>query len=147
MTALIIILGLLVIIAIGFAFSFVFKYAIREYSFNLLGIGWLSLIPPALASIGFFIFGRDYFKALQQGNLDVVVSLGVAVMAFIGIFIFFYQKTNLWIALFTMLVAPLCLLICILYLIGQANADRQGFARSRNTLTNRQDNDSSNFWG
>jgi len=69
----------------------------------------LSLIPPTLASIGLVITifkQRDYFESLRNGDLDILLSLGIAAIAFVWIFLFILQKTNFVIALLTMFILP-----------------------------------------
>jgi membrane-bound acyltransferase YfiQ involved in biofilm formation len=114
MTVVIILLALLTLIGTGFGFSALVNYANTKYKFNIFGFGWLSLIPPALASLGFFVVtyrGTNYWEALQLGDIDVVISLVLATIAFIGIITLIYRRTNLWVALLIMLIAPPCLLV------------------------------------
>lgn len=120
MIAAIIILFILVIIGIILAISYLYSCADENYNFNIFGFGSLSLIPPALAAIGHFIVGTrntNYWEALLQKDIDVVVSLGIASLVFIWIFVLIVRRTNFVIALLTMLLVPPCLFTIFLILI------------------------------
>ncbi|AFY35698.1 hypothetical protein Cal7507_5363 [Calothrix sp. PCC 7507] len=125
MTVVIILLALLTLIGIGFGFFTLVDYADTKYHFNIFYFGWLSLIPPALASLGFFVVinrGRNYWQALHSGDINVVISLVLATIVFIGILTLICRQTNLWVALLIMLIAPpyllLSVLLFVLYAIG-----------------------------
>jgi len=120
-----------IIAGIAFAVFTVYSYADEHYSFNVFGFGSLSLIPPALVSLGFFAIdyrGKDYWDALRNNDLDILISLGLAAIAFVWILILISRRTNLWIALFTMLVMPSILIIAgiifVLIAIGEAEMNR-----------------------
>ncbi|MDB9342630.1 hypothetical protein PN456_03185 [Nodularia spumigena CS-586/05] len=116
MTVLIIVLTLSSIVGIGFGFVALSDYINTKYDFNILGRGYLSLIPYGLASLGFFVVtarGKNYWESLQQGDSDVVISLVLATIAFMGIITLIYRRTNLWVALLIMLIAPPCLLVTV----------------------------------
>lgn len=121
MITIIIILSILVIIGIILAIFYLHSCAYENYDFNIFGFGSLSLIPPALASIGHFIVGSrstNYWEALLQKDIDVIVSLGIASLVFIWIFVLIVRKTNFLIALLTMLLVPPCLFTTFLILIA-----------------------------
>ncbi|MBE9213012.1 hypothetical protein IQ247_10025 [Plectonema cf. radiosum LEGE 06105] len=120
MIATIIILFILAIIGIVLAVFYLYSCADQNYNFNVFGFGSLSLIPPALASIGHFIVGSrntNYLEALLQKDIDVVVSLGIASLVFIWIFVLIIRRTNFLIALLTMLLVPPSLFTIFLILI------------------------------
>lgn len=114
MTVLKIILGLSILVGIVFAVFRVYSYADKNYSLNIFGFGGLSLIPPVLASLGFFVTAnreKDYWEALRHADLDILVSMGSAAIAFVWILMLISRRTNFWIALFTMLVVPIVVVL------------------------------------
>lgn len=121
MIAAIIILSILSIIGIILAILYLYSCADANYNFNIFGFGSLSFIPPALASIGSLIAWTkniSYWEALLQKDIDVLISLGVASIAFMWIFVLIFRRTNFIIALLTMLLVPPCLFIFFLIGVG-----------------------------
>jgi hypothetical protein len=115
MTVVTIILSLLAIVGIGYGYLRLFDYAFEKYDFNIFGRGLLSIIPPVLASLGFWVVnGRkeNYWQALLNKDLDVVIALILGLISFIFMFFLFLKETNWWISLLTMLlVGPVLIII------------------------------------
>jgi hypothetical protein len=114
-----VIFAFLVLLAIGFILYLLNSYVQETYSFSIFGFGAgsLSLIPPALASIGILTTSNKeggYWNLLWRGDLDILIPLGIALIAFIWIFILIRNVTDSMVALLTMLIAPPSLFLLFL---------------------------------
>jgi hypothetical protein len=124
MTVAVVILSLLTLAGIGFGYFYLYEYVRREYDFEPFGSGLLSIVPTALAGLGFAVVsGRqeNYWEALFSGDLDVVLSLFLATVAFGWIFNLFLKKMNWWVALLAMvLIPPVIILGAAILIVGFA---------------------------
>lgn len=102
MTVAVIILSLLTLVGIGFGYFYLYEYVSSKYDFDVFKFGLLSILPPALVGLGFAVVsGREenYWQALSNRDLDVVLSLFLSTAAFAWMFSFLLKKTNWWVAL------------------------------------------------
>jgi hypothetical protein len=120
MTTAAILLSLFALAGIGFGYLYLYNYANDNYKFNIFGYGSLSIIPPALACIGFFVVDsrkENYLQSLLSGDLDIVLSLLAAVIAFVWVFRLFLRKTDWLVAILTMLLTPPIVIIGTIILL------------------------------
>ena len=131
MTVAVIILSLLTLVGIGFGYFYLYEYVSSKYDFDVFRFGLLSIVPPALVGLGFAVVnGREenYWQALLNGDLDVVLSLFLATAAFAWIFNFLLKKTNWWVALLAMvMIPPAIILVAVIGIVavGMSESEKQ----------------------
>ena len=129
------ILGVLAALgALAYGCSLVNDYAKASYGFEVFSKRnvLFMFVPIGLVILSAFFLepGESIPTAVQQGNLDVILLLVLAVGSIVGFFVYVARESNFWIAAFAAVVLFVAAIVIILVLYAIAVA-RSGDKRRR----------------